>query len=91
MEQISTLNNPAAGVLNIVESYLKLQYYLKHKGPDIHRLSFLMKLEINLTKATTKTKLMVGLLGIIEAGAVAIVNFGLTIGDAILIIPITSA
>ena len=54
-------------------------------------LSFLMKREINLTKVTTKTKLMVVLMGIIEAGAVAIVNFGLTIGDAILITPIASA
>ncbi len=54
-------------------------------------LSFFMKREINLTKATTKTKLMVVLMGIIEAGAVAIVNFGLTIGDAILITPIASA
>jgi uncharacterized membrane protein len=34
---------------------------------------------------------MVVLMGIIEAGAVAIVNFGLTIGDAILITPIASA
>ena len=30
-------------------------------------------------------------MGIIEAGAVAIVNYGLTIGDAILITPIASA
>ncbi len=34
---------------------------------------------------------MVVLMGIIEAGAVAIVNYGLTIGDAILITPIASA
>jgi uncharacterized membrane protein len=34
---------------------------------------------------------MVVLMGILEAGAVAIVNFGLTIGDAILITPIASA
>jgi uncharacterized membrane protein len=34
---------------------------------------------------------MVSLMGIIEAGAVAIVNYGLTIGDAILITPIASA
>jgi transporter family protein len=52
--------------------------------------SFLIKRELVLTKATTKTKLMVLLMGIIEAGAVAIVNFGLTIGDAILITPIAS-
>jgi len=34
---------------------------------------------------------MVVLMGIIEASAVALVNFGLTIGDAILITPIASA
>jgi len=54
-------------------------------------LSFLIKRELCLTKASPKTKLMVVLMGIIEAGAVAIVNFGLTIGDAILITPIASA
>ena len=53
--------------------------------------SFLIKRELDLTKATTKTKCMVILMGIIEAGAVAIVNYGLTIGDAILITPIASA
>ncbi len=54
-------------------------------------LSFLKKREINLTKTTAKTKLMLVLMGTLEAGAVAIVNFGLTIGDAILITPIASA
>jgi len=54
-------------------------------------LSFLIKRELCLTKASPKTKLMVVLMGIIEAGAVAIVNYGLTIGDAILITPIASA
>lgn len=53
--------------------------------------SFLIKRELDLTKAATKTKYMVVLMGIIEAGAVAIVNYGLTIGDAILITPIASA
>jgi bacterial/archaeal transporter family protein len=53
--------------------------------------SFLIKREIDLTKAGTKTKCMVVLMGIIEASAVAIVNYGLTIGDAILITPIASA
>ncbi|MCP4622926.1 MAG: DMT family transporter [bacterium] len=53
--------------------------------------SFVLKQELNLTKATTKTKCMVVLMGIIEAGAVAIVNYGLTIGDSILITPIASA
>jgi len=53
--------------------------------------SFLIKRELDLTKATTKTKCMVVLMGVIETGAVAIVNYGLTIGDAILITPIASA
>jgi drug/metabolite transporter (DMT)-like permease len=53
--------------------------------------SFLLKRELGLTKASAKTKCMVALMGIIEAGAVAIVNYGLTIGDAILITPIASA
>jgi len=53
--------------------------------------SFLVKREISLSKATTQTKYMLVLMGIIEAGAVALVNFGLTIGDAILIMPIASA
>jgi len=34
---------------------------------------------------------IVALMGVIEAGAVAVVNFGLTVGDAILITPIASA
>ena len=53
--------------------------------------SFLIKRELVLTNATPKQKLMVLLMGSIEAGAVAIVNYGLTIGDAILITPIASA
>jgi bacterial/archaeal transporter family protein len=53
--------------------------------------SFLVKRDIGLTKTSTKTKYAIFLMGIIEAGAVAVVNFGLTIGDAILITPIASA
>ncbi len=53
--------------------------------------TFLTKQELDLSTATTKTKSIVVLMGIIEAGAVAIVNYGLTIGDAILITPIASA
>jgi len=53
--------------------------------------SFLAKREIGLAKTATKTKYTVALMGIIEAGAVAVVNYGLTIGDAILITPIASA
>lgn len=53
-------------------------------------LSFLGKREIRLTKTAANTKYTVALMGIIEAGAVAVVNYGLTIGDAILITPIAS-
>jgi transporter family protein len=53
--------------------------------------SLIIKRELVLTKASIKTKSMVLLMGGIEAGAVAIVNYGLTIGDAILITPIASA
>ena len=54
-------------------------------------LACLIKRELSLTKAAPKTKLMVVVMGILETGAVAVVNFGLTIGDAILITPIASA
>ncbi|MCX6082248.1 MAG: EamA family transporter [Chloroflexi bacterium] len=53
--------------------------------------SILVKQEIGLTKTSTKTKYIILLMGIIEAGAVALVNYGLTIGDTILITPIASA
>lgn len=53
--------------------------------------SVLIKREIGITQAGAKTQWMVALMGAIEAGAVAIVNYGLTIGDAILITPIASA
>lgn len=53
--------------------------------------SFFMKRELVLTTTTFKTKLMILLMGSIEAAAVAGVNYGLTIGDAILITPISSA
>ncbi len=53
--------------------------------------SFVVKREIGLTEATAKTKYTVVLMGVVEAGAVAVVNYGLTIGDAILITPIASA
>ena len=53
--------------------------------------SFLAKREIGLTKTTVKTKYVIVLMGIVEVGAVAVVNYGLTIGDAILITPIASA
>ena len=53
--------------------------------------SLFSKRELALKEASAKTKIMVALMGSIEAGAVAIVNYGLTIGDAILITPIASA
>jgi drug/metabolite transporter (DMT)-like permease len=53
--------------------------------------SFLIKRELVLTKVSAKTKWVVGFMGVIEAGAVASVNYGLTIGQAILITPISSA
>jgi transporter family protein len=53
--------------------------------------SLLVKQEIGLTKVSTKTTFIILLMGVIEAGAVALVNYGLTIGDAILITPIASA
>ena len=44
-----------------------------------------------MKNTAAKTKYALLLMGIIEAGSVAVVNFGLTIGDAILITPIASA
>jgi transporter family protein len=49
------------------------------------------KQKIGLDKTSSKTKTIILLMGVIEAGAVALVNYGLTIGDAILITPIASA
>ena len=53
--------------------------------------SLLVKREIGLTKIAARTKYAIVLMGVVEAGAVAAVNYGLTIGDAILITPIASA
>lgn len=53
--------------------------------------SFAVKQEIDLMKIPAKTKYAILLMGIIEVIAVALVNYGLTIGDAILITPIASA
>ncbi len=53
--------------------------------------SLLVKQGIGLAKTSTKTKTIILLMGVIETGAVALVNYGLTIGDAILITPIASA
>ena len=53
--------------------------------------SLLVKRELRLSNVPAKTKQVIILMGVIEAGAVALVNYGLTIGDAILITPIASA
>jgi transporter family protein len=53
--------------------------------------AYFIKRKLELSQASTKTKWIVFFMGLIEAGAVAIVNYGLTIGDAILITPIASA
>ena len=54
-------------------------------------VSFYTKQEIKLTDIPTRTKFVIMLMGIIEVAAVGLVNYGLTIGDAILITPIASA
>jgi len=53
--------------------------------------SFLSSRKIAINRETGKTKGMILVMGFIEAGAVAIVNYGLTVGDAILITPVASA
>jgi bacterial/archaeal transporter family protein len=53
--------------------------------------SLLMRRELDIARATTRMKCMIVVMGMVEAGAVAAVNYGLTIGDAILITPIASA
>lgn len=51
----------------------------------------LSKREISLAGTAGKTTAAIFIMGVTEAGAVAVVNYGLTIGDAILITPIASA
>lgn len=53
--------------------------------------SYVGKQEIKLTDISARTKFVILLMGVIEVAAVALVNYGLTIGDAILITPIASA
>lgn len=50
-----------------------------------------VKRELAIAKTATQTKLLVALVGILEAFAVASVNWGLTISGAILVTPIASA
>jgi drug/metabolite transporter (DMT)-like permease len=54
-------------------------------------LSLLTKQKIGRLHASGRTKGVIVFIGIVEAGAVGIVNYGLTVGDAILITPIASA
>lgn len=53
--------------------------------------AFAAKREVRWPVAAPRTRYGVLLMGVIEASAVAVVNFGLTIGQAILISPIASA
>lgn len=53
--------------------------------------SLVVKQQVLLTKSTTRTKIIILLMGVLEAAVIAIINYGLTIGDAILITPIASA
>ncbi len=53
--------------------------------------SLFVKRELTIAKTTTQTKLLVALVGILEAFAVASVNWGLTISGAIFVTPIASA
>ncbi len=53
--------------------------------------SFAIKQEVVIKETSRVTKYVILIMGIIEVGAVALVNYGLTIGDAILITPIASA
>jgi bacterial/archaeal transporter family protein len=53
--------------------------------------SFAAKQKVGFINTSTRTKYVILLMGMIEVGAVALVNYGLTIGDAILITPIASA
>ncbi len=53
--------------------------------------SLLVKQELSVAKTAPKIKLMILFAGVLEAAAVAFVNWGLTVGDAILVTPIASA
>ncbi len=53
--------------------------------------SWISRRTIGLGEVSVKTKSVLLLMGIAEVGAVASVNYGLTIGEAILITPIASA
>jgi len=53
--------------------------------------SLLVNRELSVAKTPQKMMMMILFAGVLEAAAVALVNWGLTIGDAILVTPIASA
>jgi transporter family protein len=53
--------------------------------------SLLVKRELRVANTTPKIMMMILFAGVLEAAAVATVNWGLTIGEAILVTPIASA
>jgi transporter family protein len=53
--------------------------------------SLLINRELRVANTTPKIKMMILFAGVLEAAAVASVNWGLTIGDVILVTPISSA
>lgn len=53
--------------------------------------SLLAKRELRITNIAPKILILILLAGVLEAAAVAVVNWGLTVGDAILVTPISSA
>jgi transporter family protein len=54
-------------------------------------ISLLARREISIAKTTTNTKMLILFAGFLEAAAVACVNWGITIGNVILVTPISSA
>ena len=78
----------------VVETIGWLPTTLLVKGGIVFYLllfSLVLKPKLDLSNAAPKTKLMVVLIGALDAVGNATVNYGLTAGDAILITPIASA
>jgi transporter family protein len=53
--------------------------------------SLFLNLKLRIPKVSSKTKFIIVLIGVLEAAAVASVNYGIMIGDVILVSPISSA
>lgn len=53
--------------------------------------SLLFNRQLKMSKITNQTKVMIALVGVLEASAVACFNWGLVVGDVILVTPIASA